>query len=362
MLVSERNKKAKEIVNTHITAARKLEYGHFSDLDDYVEVTNLLTDLIYVKANGFRGIVLTAIVGLELNPDYDPLNNFYGCNPRSIFEQGIWYALTENSVPCGKSDPLNVAKNINELNEAWAQGKRPQSAAIAAVKYLRIVTRETDLARRTKLIQYFFFRLTNYAESIGKITISSFETDRHSTTWFGKRVSDFVLKFPESGTIPQLVVGHLIAAIYESSSIKVEGFTESVFGTNTTSKKPADIWLTKDESETVLYEVTVKKIDKKRLDDCLESIVTMKLEAKPVRFICRIPDDVTGLELDENNEYNYKGKTFEFIDIKNFIESCVALLSESQLDQVMEKIRSFVTDVNRPVKTKEGWNSIFEES
>ena len=81
------------------------------------------------------------MTGLHLNDSYDPLNNFYGCNPRSIFEGGIWYALQENGIPCGKSDPLNVAKNINELNEAIALCEISY-ISLGVVRYTKDVYRE----------------------------------------------------------------------------------------------------------------------------------------------------------------------------------------------------------------------------
>ena len=77
----------------------------------------------------------------------------------------IWYALQENGIPCGKSDPLNVAKNTSHLNEEWAKGKRPESAATAVVKFLSIVM-DSGRAKRARLIDFFFFRLWKYAESV----------------------------------------------------------------------------------------------------------------------------------------------------------------------------------------------------
>ena len=236
MQVSERNEKVKYFVDARISYAKERSEESFQTLDNYKSITNILNDLIYVKANGFRGVVLTAIAGMQFNKEFNPLTNFYGCNPRAIFEQGIWYALSENNIPCGKSDPLNVAKNINELNESWASGKRPQKAAKAAVDFLRLLVNEKNPENKLELINYFFFKLVEYAKSIEKIAVTSLEDKTISNQKIAYKLNKLVVEYPESGTIPQLVIGKLVRALFEHSSISVEGDDESVFGTNTTSK------------------------------------------------------------------------------------------------------------------------------
>lgn len=132
MNVDQRNKFAAEFVSSKLDEAEGKDIGDFSGIKNFDKLQKILDDLIWINARGFRGIVLTAIVGLEIDSSYDPLSNFYSCNPRSIFEKGIYFAL-KGRVPSGKSDPLNVAKNTNNLNKDWATGKRPEKAALAVV-------------------------------------------------------------------------------------------------------------------------------------------------------------------------------------------------------------------------------------
>lgn len=139
MNIEERNNKVISILRTKLDRASHQKSLDFEYIDDKLSIDQILTDLIYTNAKGFRGVVLTALIGMDIDPSYNPLNNFYDCNPRSIFENAIWEVLTDYHIPCGKSDPLNVAKNIQELNESWAEGRRPQSAALAAVNFLRLV-------------------------------------------------------------------------------------------------------------------------------------------------------------------------------------------------------------------------------
>ncbi|OYQ61818.1 hypothetical protein B9G53_25425 [Pseudanabaena sp. SR411] len=264
---TQRNSDARAYVKTKIGIAQTKSTGDFPGFTEKTPIYKLLTDLIEINAKGFRGIVVTALVGMHLNDNYDPLNDFYKCNPRSIFEEGIWYALKENGIPCGKSDPLNVAKNISQLDENWARGRRPQSAAMAVVKFLQIVRKEDDLKKRLILIDYFFFRLWKYAQQIKVHSLIKVDVTEQSKLEIGNNVIKFTLEYPESGQLPQFLVSILLQSIFKESNVSVVGGEESVFGTNTTSKKPADIWLEEQGTPTNLYEITVKKVSKKRLDD-----------------------------------------------------------------------------------------------
>ena len=357
MNVAERNQQGEYYVNAKIGAVHALTDADFPQYPVGHQVHQMMTDLIEVQSKGFRGVVITAIVGMKLNPKYNPLENFYACNPRSLFEGGIWDALTANGIPCGKSDPLNVAKNIQHLNEAWAQGRRPQSAALAAVHFLRLL-QDSRPKEREGLINYFFYRLVRYSKSITDFDIAASEYADVSRQMLADKLIAFSANFPESGTIPQLLIAKMLSAIFASSSTTVEGGDESVFGTNTTSKKPADIWLNTDGKPTNLFEVTVKKIDNKRLDDCLGSLRALDLLNNPVTFVCRFPNDIQALDV-SCGSYRYKGKQFEFVDLGNFIASLSSLVRPEELIRIAEEMREFISNVNVSMRTKEGWNEIF---
>ena len=356
--VSERNASCKYYVNTRLGVAKTKKVEDFPEFNDSTDVRQILTDLIEVKSKGFRGVVVTALTGLHLDDDYDPLNNFYGCNPRSIFEGGIWYALEENGIPCGKSDPLNVAKNANQLNVEWATGRKPQTAAMAVVNFL-IMAMKSGKAKRARLIDYFFFRLWQYAESITGYPLADIESSSESRQKTANKLVQFTLKYPESGKLPQFLVSQLLTAIFRTSAINVVGGTESVFATNTTSNKPADIWLEVDGKQTNLYEITVKPVSKKRLDDSLDALKLTGHLNYSVTFICRLPGDVAELEVHDGS-YTYKGKTFDFVDYQSFCLAVCASLSTDSFREVLYSIASFVEDIHISMRTKDGWNEFFE--
>jgi len=355
--VAERNNSGQYYVNTRLGVAKTKKPEDFPEFGSSTEVYKLLGELIEVNAKGFRGVVVTALTGLHLDNKYDPVNDFYGCNPRSIFESGIWYALQENGIPCGKSDPLNVAKNANQLNEDWAKGRRPQSSAMAVVKFLNIVM-GLGKTKRARLIDYFFFRLWKYAKTITSYELVEIESSPESKQALGSKLTDFTLKYPESGYLPQYLVSQLLLSVFKASEVKVLGGKESVFGTNTTSKKPADIWLELEGVETNLYEITVKPVSKKRLDDSLEALKSTGHLSHSVTFICRLPADVVELDV-VNGCYTYRGKHFDFVDYRSFCCSLCAILNNEEFSMVLKNISDFIQDMHVSMKTKKRWNEFF---
>lgn len=356
MNVKDRNNFARTFTEEQLDKAENASAETFKDLHDFDALNDTLTKVIEIKAAGFRGIIATAIVGLEIDSKYDPINNFYGCNPRSIFEQGIVNAF-RNRIPSGKSDPLNVAKNVNALDDGWVKGKRPEQAARAVVDYLSEIVQASD-SRKSLLIKLFYYRLVNYAHSISSIRITAPSRDVISNQEFAIICDRMINEYPESGTIPQFFIFKLLESIFEDSEIVVEGGLESVFGTNTTSKKPADIWLEKGGIPTNLFEITVKKVDFKRLDDCFDSLAQLNLLHLPVQFICRLPKDVSGLGSLTNGGIIAQGKLFGFQDISEFVRSVCTALSLDQIQKILTDIQAFMKETGRPIKTKEGWNII----
>jgi hypothetical protein len=349
------------LVNDWLETAKA---GIAIDATEYGNERGILEQLIPVKAAGFRGIVITAIVGKALDQNYDPTADFYASSPRTLFEKGIYYALQENRVPCGKSDPLNVAKNAQVIDSTWAKGRRPESAAMAAVNYIELVhSNWHDAKYRDALIALFFARLWEYAEfcMAADVPLAAFEGIPPVT--IAAKLAKFTADFPEGGATPQLVVGTLISKLRQDDQnyAKVDGVLESVFGTNTTSKKPADVWEEMaDGSIGELYEITAKPVDQKRLEDCVESLKAMELGGKFVTFICRIPQDIATLAV-VDGALLHQGVMFQFIDIHNFIRTTFCILSHERQAEVIEAVDQFVKDTNRKTEVKKGWGLAFGE-
>ncbi len=362
--VSERNIKAKDYVLDLYKKIESKEEGFFSSHPLFHHANNLLEDLIAIKAQGFRGIVLTALVGKNLDPLYDFLEDFYACNPRSIFEKGIYIALRELSIPSGKSDPLNVAKNIQKIDTAWAKGKRPETAAMAVVNFLQLL--EDNFANQHNyqfLAELFMFRLKEYADKVNAIEIEEVIVTNDLQQELATKLWQFISTAIEGGTTPQFVIGILLEALHlYDIAIKVEGTRESVSGTNTTSNKPGDLIIKRDGQISQIYEVTLKIVDEKRLHDSLDVLRQLDVLNIPITFLCRIPQDISSLDIKKLNRSNAFIKSphlFNFVDIESFIYSIFSLLDATQLQYIFDCLQNFIDTFDRPPSTKEAWNKIF---
>lgn len=359
--VDSRNASAKAYVATKLKEAAWF-HPNSTFLKTYADADAALSALVATRANGFRGVVLTVIVGMYLDNNFNPTANFYDCNPRSIFEKGIYYALTECGIPCGKSDPLNVAKNAQQLDTAWARGKRPESASNAVVQYINFLWRSRGTPKFDELVSLFFLRLYEYGEFVKSQNVNvAFKSESYNGALVAHKLSNFVLDCAEGGALTQYVVGLLISKFrkYDSTYKSVEGFNESVFGTNTTGKKPSDVWEVKENGELgKLYEITVKVIDRKRLDDCIGSLTQQGITDKEVIFICNLPANISTLDVSENS-LTHNDFGFQFLDIRGFINSIfVSLKKEEQRDYISE-LQEFVFMSTRAVATKQYWANNF---
>lgn len=357
MTPKDRTSHIKAWLSKKIEAAELQSELDFANLHNINSISSILTDLIETNTKGFRGVVATALAGLETMENYNPLNSFYTCNPRSIFEQAIWYVFTDKGIPCGLSDPLNVAKNVSSLDAAWVLGKRPEASARAVVAFLTAVMNAVDQEQRQLLEDYFYFKLVTYSRKIASIPIEQIPSGAPSRQELAKKLIDFSMNAPESGATPQLIIAAILRSIFVDGRSTVCGGNESVFGTNTTSKKPADIWLEINSSPVLLFEITLKKVDFKRIDDCIVASNTLGTSGIPLTFICRVPQDISSLAISEELSIYYKNRTIDFVDYGQFIKTSFSLISEIDAIEVFRQVRAFVGLPTTSIKTKDVWNN-----
>lgn len=214
----------------------------------------------------------------------------------------------------------------------WWSKKGAQDAATSAIRYIEILLNSNE--NYDEVVKYFFYRLDAFAETIRSTEIEELEIDAESKISLANKISRFTLEYPEAGTVPQIVIGKLLRFRIEKDNKKVEGEEESVFGTNNTSQEPADIWVEDSNGkDLILYEITVKKIDYKRLYDCVHTLKGQGTDNE-INFICRIPDDISGIAV-ENNTLNYKGQGFNFIDISDFIRNSFILMTDEEVESFL---------------------------
>lgn len=330
--------------------------------DRYKSERAVLERLIPIGTDGFRGVTLTAIMGKMVRADINPSTEFSSINPRSIFEQGIHPVLKKHRIPTGASAPLNVAKNIQVLDEKWAEGRKPETAALAAVDYIRRINRHwADVAMRDDLIMMFLQRLVAYATEVASNDVELAPIEGIVPLVLAKRLVAFALAYPEGGSMPQFVMGALLAAARSSDSDYgvFQGTDASVFGTNSTSNKPADLWeLLASGGFGNLYEVTCKQVNTERLDAAVDSFAKLGVPNTPITFVCRVPADCGTLDL-KDGAIEHRGVPFQFLDFAALVEATFVMLTASKRVDVFEKIAGFVADPARQLKTKRGWATAF---
>ncbi|WP_435417213.1 hypothetical protein WAB17_10005 [Parerythrobacter aurantius] len=340
----------------------RVRAGEAPAKDRYRNERDVLERLIPIETDGFRGITLTAILGKFVREDIDTSNEFGSINPRPIFENGIRPVLKRHRVPTGQSAPLNVAKNVQVIDEKWAEGRKPEAAALAAVDYIRRINRHwSNEQLRDALILMFIERLLEYADEVALLTVELAPLDHVAPVQLGLQLARYAMKNQEGGATPQLLFGLVLEQLRDSDSrySKVVGVNSSVFGTNTTSNKPADVWeLLHTGVPGNLFEVTCKTVDLDRLDAAVDSFALQKLPNAPISFVCRIPRDVITLAL-VDSQIVHRGVTFQFLDFEQVIHIVFSFLPVSSRQKVVDGMVSFVGEPSRSQKAKMAWADAF---
>ena len=352
MSKSDRNLKVSTFIKNQLELAR-VPLKHKLD-EKLVEAIDLI---ISCTALGFRGVVITSLAGKHIDKNFNPLVDFYGCNPRSIFEGPIRAILYESQIPCGKSDPLNVAKNIKQLNKVWAKGRRPEKVAMAVAYLLETMFSDKTTPAQFKQIQHYFFQQL-LLQKREKILIKAAEKVLSNRLKTADLLSDFLIQHPEGGAIPQFFCGYLLKLANDQSATPymVKGYDENVNATNTTAKKAGDIW-EEDETGKIhrIFEVTVKKVDANRVEDCIQNLEVLNInDPNEVIFLCRIPEDTDSLHL-KTNSLEVRNYLVQFLDIRKwFYFSFLTLRKESQAE-FLKGVEGFMNELTRKQAVRDAW-------
>jgi hypothetical protein len=246
-------------------------------------------------ARGFPGVVLIGVIGREINLTYGPSKEFYSINPRTLFEKHIGPVLRDKyGAPMGKSDPLNVAKNENVINQLWARGKRPEYAAIAAANLIEWISTSSS-SRRKKLFRLLIYSYLLLAKLFNR-------KPREITTGKGPYEVFHLLKSlieeaPAGGNTAQAIIGATLEAQHRLFNAKdiLFGVGESVCTTNTTSKKAGD-FIEMFDAQIHIYEITTKIVNLQRINESADAVLAYleTLSEQPQRlevtFLCLLDE------------------------------------------------------------------------
>ena len=347
-----------------LIAKKATELGLNSIETDLVSVFQLATiDARGNFARGFPGIVLTATIGRLIDNEYRPFTRFYDISPRALFEKHIYPTMSGiYNAPMGKSDPLNVAKNANHINRDWASGKRPEYAARAASQLVEWVNdaSKRQLEALLELLIYVYLLLAK----LSKREFAEIEAGQGPQVIY-TMLRELIDEAPAGGNTAQAVVGAALEAQHQTFGVSgiLSGVGESVFATNTTSKKAGD-FIEEFESQTRIYEVTTKTVDSQRVVESAEAVYAYleNVETPPllleVTFLCEL-EDVT-LEGIENGTYVQNGIKYHFVDIWQWLFNLLERLGAQGRKLTLDMVSEHIGNNSTQLRVKTTWGRLIE--
>jgi hypothetical protein len=323
----------------------------FSQPFDLDEVESLFQTSIW----GHREIVLTILMARLLNSKFKASEDFYACNPRSIFEHPIRKALREYGIPHRKSGPLNVAKNSKKINKDWATDKHGGEIAMNVVKIVKKMesVSEKDLQ---KFATAFVARYRHEAKRVKEMRVKL--PVQENPVYLSKLGIDLINSVPDGGATPQIIIGLLMEATVKDrkANVQISGHRDSVSTTNTTSKKPGDIIEKINGDAQIIYEVTTKIFSDDRMIESHESVMDYNKSLKDVVVICR-PQDIPESLTTKTTSYvmattQFRELAYYFINIYDYIQSSILLLTPAGRKSFYEELIEYVNDTNTSEKVK----------
>lgn len=323
----------------------------FSRPFDLEEVESLFQTSIW----GHREIVLTILMARLLNPKFKASENFYACNPRSVFEHPIRKALREYGIPHRKSGPLNVAKNSKKINKDWATDKHGGDIAMNVVKIVKKIESVSGKDLR-KFSSAYVARYRHEAKRVKEMRVKL--PAQENPVYLSKLCVDLINTVPDGGATPQIVIGLLMEAMVKDrkASVYISGHRDSVSTTNTTSKKPGDIIEKINGDAQIIYEVTTKVFSDDRMIESHESVMDYDKSLKDVVVICR-PQDVPESLTEKTSSYvmaitQFRELAYYFINIYDYVQSSILLLTPAGRKSFYEELIKYVNSTNTSEKVK----------
>lgn len=359
LTADERNKQIHNLFAAFIKQGKSKKAIEYPAPFTKEEVEKLFTSHIW----GHREILLTILLARILDPKFKASEDFYACNPRSIYEKPIRALLNANGIPHKKSGPLNVAKNIQKINAVWAHNKRGDGMALVTAELVAKIE-NVSKAKLEKFALAYVQRYLLEAKRVAKLKFKAQPTQ--DAFLLASLCKDIISDVPDGGAMPQLIVGLLIEHFNEGngSRIKTSGHLDSVSTTNTTSKKPGDVVEEFPDGSGRIYEITVKAFSTDRMMESYEAVRAFdpKGTITEVFVVCRkqdVPDEAEGRS---GSSYllgsaKYQDVVYYFIDIYEWIKERLLFMPAEIRSKFYE---DFVRHINQ-IGTSEGVKRYFSE-
>jgi len=360
---TERNEAVRDILQS---ALRKLNGGAAKLCHSALHTE--MQSIVASKTLGFRELLLVIILARLLDKNYRATVDLYGCSPRAMYEGPIRRFLEDNRVPCGQSGPLNIAKAIKKIDYAWASTRRPRENAEELLRVVETLeSSEGEFAYST--LDCLLGLLLNYA--VPRQAPRKHDTMHLQAAAMSGALKAMILKIPDRGNTAQRITGLLLHSYIAEvgSRYSVAGGEESVFATNTTSKKAGDLVVFKEPSRPwMVYEVTTKSFGIQRMSEAVQASarfadVSGKYPSETI-VLC-LPDNVPpdarvnsgGLLI---GSAQYDGHEFTFVDVLHWIESIVTALPYEAKSSFYLKWEEILSQPNVRSEVRNGWYALMD--
>lgn len=354
----ERNKKIYSLLQGLLNNAKNVKNIEYPSPFTKTEVESLFMSHIW----GHREITLTIILARMIDPSFKASENFYDCNPRSIYEKPIRELLRKYGIPHKKSGPLNVAKNIQKIDETWAHNKRGDGMALAVAN----IVKKIESVPPSKLEAFAFAYVQRYlleAKRVSKLKVKI--TPNKDPLFLTKLCTDLINEVPDGGATPQYVVGLIMDRYHKGNGSPniVSGYLDSVSSTNTTSKKAGDVSEFFSDGQERIYEVTVKPFSADRMMESYESVKDYDKEGKilEVYVICRKQDVLEVAKFKDHQGYLlgetvYQDIHYYFVDIIEWVAEKLLFMTSGERANFFTALVGKVNETNTSEKVKVYFN------
>ena len=324
--------------------------------------------IVASKTLGFRELLLVIVLARVLDQNYQATVDLYGCSPRAMYEGPIRRFLEDKRVPCGQSGPLNIAKAIKKIDTAWASTRRPRSDAEALLRVVEALeSSDTGFANFT--LECLLGLLLTF--SVPRQSPKKHDAMHLQAPAMSEALKAMILKVPDRGNTAQRITGLLLHSYIAEvgSRYSVSGGEESVFATNTTSKKAGDLVVFKDPARPwMVYEVTTKSFGIQRMSEAVQASVRFanssgKFPAETT-VLC-LPDNVP-LDARINSgglligSAQYDGHEFVFVDLLHWIESMVTALPYEAKSRFVLKWEEILSHPNVRSEVRNSWSELMD--
>jgi hypothetical protein len=325
-----------------------------------------IEQIVDSKTLSFRELLLVILIARSLDPNYCATSDLYACSPRAIYEGPIRAFLQGQRIPCGQSGPLNIAKAIKAIDGSWAATRRPRANAEQLLKVVeRIESGSSKLV--SQALTCLLSLLATQAVPLRRPQVP--HAKQLTPVWLSGALQQMIAKVPDRGNTAQRISGLLLRSYLKElgSHFAVSGGEESVFATNTTSKKAGDIVVLDGPKQPwLVIEVTTKPFGPQRMSEAVQASETY------AELVAEVPHETVVLCLPENVPHGARVQSaglligdvvhedhhFTFVDLYVWIESVIISLPSEARANWLANWEELMNDPNVREEVRRTWRSL----